>query len=885
MIPMQKLNKRVFFLIVSLFFLSPLHGQMVKGYFPYYRSVAQANAVAYNELTDVIYAFASIDANGNLAIMTPTTFDAVKLQCASKGVRLWVAIGGWGLSGNFSGVAADATRRNNLANACLNLCTTHNLAGIDIDWEFPAAGDKLNYTAMLKAIKEKIGPTYKLSAALGGESFTYGCVNKGHAVGVEAAAFTYLDYFNIMSYDAPGCFPNHTSLDFMQRSMEGWNALGCPYEKMIPGIAFYGRPDPDNHLWSTVADNTHFNDADGIVNGFGYDTKPTIEAKVNYAMCTMKTPGMMIWEISQDAPSSSSYDLLPVIKAAVNNCAVTCPFSKPNLGADVSLCGVSSVTLNSGIATNSPNRKFTWKRNGVDVVTNSTTATTLTNVNTAGTYKVVITEGTCTEEDEIVVSATLPTPSLGADKTICSPAFYNLSPSNLSSFPAGTSWQWFYGGTLVSGETTSSLTNVRKAGTYRLTSSISGCAATSDEIILSSNLPTPVDGCSGNTGPVSLSIANPGLGAGPYTWYATPSSTTVLHTGTSYSPSVATTTTFYVQDGALGASGSVGKPDNSGGWNGADYTQKIIFNVLQALTINSVVVYPSAAQNVTIRILGSDGSTVVAQKTFIGVGPGAQTLALNFNIPVGNGYFMDAVGTTGSLSYGGAFAYPSSIAGIISLTGQSPAWTAGDRYNYIFNWNVFSGSSCGRLPVIAKVGDCSTLPVTLSAFNLVKHTNKVELKWTTTSEQNNERFEIQRSANGEFYEVIGHVAGAGNSGQVINYSFVDHAPYSSTNYYRIVQFNFDGENSSSEIKSIDMGNVYQLTIAPNPFTDNIEIMLSDSHSKCLVKITDVSGKIILDREEEINDGKLKVGEGFLPGIYFVQIILNDEVFQTKIIKH
>jgi hypothetical protein len=574
-----------------------------------------------------------------------------------------------------------------------------------------------------------------------------------------------------------------------------------------------------------------------------------------------------------------------VVKNAVTNAAISCPFSKPDLGADVSLCGVTSITLSSGIITNSPNRKFTWKRNGVDVVTNSTSATNLTNVTTAGTYKVIITEGTCTEEDEIVVTATLPTPNLGVDKTICSPAFYNLSPSNLSSFPAGTSWQWFYGGTLVSGETTSSLTNIRKAGTYKLISSITGCSATSDEIVLSSNLPTPVDGCIGNTGAVSLSIANPGLGAGPYTWYASAGSTTVLHTGTSYSPNVATTTTFYVQDGATGASGTVGKSDNSGGWNSSDYTHKIVFNVMQELTINSVVVYPAASQNVTIRVLASDGVTVVAQKTFTSVGTGAQTLALNFNMPIGNGYIMDAVGTTGQLSYGGAFTFPSTISGVISLTGQSPAWTSVDRYNYIFNWNVSSGSSCNRLPVIAKVGSCSTLPVTFSDFILLKHSNEVELKWTTTSEQGNERFEIQRSIGGEFYEVIANIAGAGNSEHLKEYSFIDKAPFSTINYYRIVQFDLDGRNStSSELKSIDMGNIHHLTVAPNPFQENTEIILPQNLGKCHVKITDVSGKIMLEGEEEIYNGKLKVGENFLPGIYFVQIILNNEVLKSKIVK-
>ncbi|MCU0339083.1 MAG: histidine kinase [Spirosomaceae bacterium] len=46
-------------------------GQMVKGYFPYYRSAADVSNVQYDKITDLIYAFAALDANGNLQIMGP----------------------------------------------------------------------------------------------------------------------------------------------------------------------------------------------------------------------------------------------------------------------------------------------------------------------------------------------------------------------------------------------------------------------------------------------------------------------------------------------------------------------------------------------------------------------------------------------------------------------------------------------------------------------------------------------------------------------------------------------------------------------------------------------------------------------------------------------
>ncbi|MFN3405038.1 MAG: glycosyl hydrolase family 18 protein [Cytophagaceae bacterium] len=704
---------KLMFIFLFITSFSESNSQIVKGYFPYYRSVSQANAVNYSNLTDVVYAFADLDGNGNLTIRGPggtgdlTVFNAVKSNCSGSNVKLWIAVGGWGLSQNFSGVAADANKRNTLANACLSLCTTHNLEGIDIDWEFPLAGDKANFTLMLQAIRNKLGTSYKLSAALGGESFTYSCVNQGHAPGVEAAAFTYLDYFNIMSYDAPSCFDNHASVDFTKRAMDGWFAKGCPYEKMLPGIAFYGRCIGEQTYSALSATNPseYFNDADGILNGWCYDSRPTIELKVNYAMCTKGSPGVMIWELSQDR--TDQYSLLSATKAAVNACA--CPFSDPQLGSEKSLCGVSSITLNSGIAT-SPNRRFTWKRNGEVVVNNSASANTYV-VNSSGNYEVTVTEGTCSKSSGVTVTGTLLVPDLGSSRNLCNPPSLNLTPVNLSSFPPSVTWEWSYNNQMLNEQTGSTLNNVRRPGLYKLKAQATGCAAKEGQVSITSSLPVPEDACSPTTASVVLAISN--AEGGPYTWYSASTGGNSLGTGSTFNtPVISSTTTYYVQDGAPGAAGNIGRTDNTGGWFASDYTQKIVFNVLQPLSINSVTVYPSATQNITIRVLLSDNSTIVASKTFNNVGPSGQNLILNFNIPVGNGYLMDAVGTTGSLSYGGVYNFPASIPGIITLTGQIPSWTEADRYNYLFNWSITSGSPCSRMPVIANIGSC---PITTGA--------------------------------------------------------------------------------------------------------------------------------------------------------------------------
>ncbi len=878
---MKGIRIKLMFLVGMLAF-NTSYAQMVKGYFPYYRSVAQANAVQYNHLTDVIYAFADLAADGSLTIRGPggigdmSVFNAIKANCTANGVRLWVAIGGWDLSGNFSGVAGNATRRTALANACLNLCNTHGLAGIDIDWEFPAAGDAANYTLMLQAIKGALGTTYKLSAALGGESFIYSCVNQGHSVGVQAAAFTHLDYFNIMSYDAPACFPNHTSLDFMQRSMDGWYARGCPYEKMIPGVAFYGRPNPDSHLWYMVASSTHFNDEDGIVGGIGFDTKPTIEAKTNYAMCTRGAPGMMVWELTQDVAPSSPYALLPVLAAAVNACG--CPFGDPDLGADRSLCGTGgSITLSSGIAA-SGGRTFTWTRNGSPYAGTDPNNT----VTTAGTYAVTVSEGVnCVKVDEVVISASLPTPALGADRVICDPAFHTLAPSNLASFPGGTTWQWRRNSTIITGATSSSLANVREAGTYRLTASISGCSSTNDDIVLTSSVPVPVDGCAASA-PIPLAIT--GATAGPYTWYNVATGGSSLGTGTTFSASSAGT--YYVQAGAASPPYYVGLAGPANSFQNPTGTGVgLTFTTTATVTINSVDVFlPSGANgNIQISIRNSANSADVytGPLTAVNNSTGSVqrvTVPVGANLSAGN-YRMVATGTV-SLLVNTAPSYPITNNNV-SITGSFGLGS----YVFFFNWEIAgSGSACKRLPVVATVnGSCVAAPVELIRFAAKATNGQALLEWTTAQEINNDHFKIERSTDGDSFTEVERVEGQGNTSAIVEYEFLDPVFLSQKTYYRLAQYDLDGTVSYSKVISLEVSSASFVSISPNPFTAYTDLLVQSAQESVEVKLTDLQGRD-LGRQSLKTGEHHPIGEQLAPGIYILEIFTEEKIHRQKIIK-
>jgi hypothetical protein len=86
------------------------------------------------------------------------------------------------------------------------------------------------------------------------------------------------------------------------------------------------------------------------------------------------------------------------------------------------------------------------------------------------------------------------------------------------------------------------------------------------------------------------------------------------------------------------------------------------------------------------------------------------------------------------------------------------------------------------------------LPIELTEFTGTKYSEYNVLKWQTASEHNNSHFILERTTTGNFTEkdVINITAGAGNSTQLLDYSFVDTDAPAAINYYRLSQVDYDG---------------------------------------------------------------------------------------------
>lgn len=139
----------------------------------------------------------------------------------------------------------------------------------------------------------------------------------------------------------------------------------------------------------------------------------------------------------------------------------------------------------------------------------------------------------------------------------------------------------------------------------------------------------------------------------------------------------------------------------------------------------------------------------------------------------------------------------------------------------------------------------ASLPVTLVYFKADKSSGGNILQWATATEQNNDFFAIERSADGMTFFTIGTVAGVGNSTTLQRYSFVDTKAPAGTVYYRLRQVDKDAKFKFSNVATINTGTkAAGEKMYPNAVVDNLTISLSNAiNGNGSIKVFDAMGRL------------------------------------------
>ena len=176
--------------------------------------------------------------------------------------------------------------------------------------------------------------------------------------------------------------------------------------------------------------------------------------------------------------------------------------------------------------------------------------------------------------------------------------------------------------------------------------------------------------------------------------------------------------------------------------------------------------------------------------------------------------------------------------------------------------------------------DGRLLPIELTMlYGVCVDDNKVELRWQTASETNNDYFTILRSFDGINFEEIGIVMGAGTTTEFHNYEYYDTDEKEGVVYYKLRQTDFDGNTTESKVIAVQTcGKNAHFKIKQ----DEIEVFFRNPQANYVV-ITSVTGQIFYSKKfTNVEEARIAVPQR--KGIYIISVIDSKQITSEKFIR-
>lgn len=211
-------------------------------------------------------------------------------------------------------------------------------------------------------------------------------------------------------------------------------------------------------------------------------------------------------------------------------------------------------------------------------------------------------------------------------------------------------------------------------------------------------------------------------------------------------------------------------------------------------------------------------------------------------------------------------------------SGTTPCYSPTDLlYTTTYEWNMqlSDGGNMTMGPLWSFTTPGNPLPVTLIDFFAGIENRKVKLSWTTTTELDNNRFEIERSADGRIFDKIGEVPGNGNSNNLQKYVFYDEQPFAGKIFYRLKQVDVNNQSSYSNSRIVLFDDPHKLLVYPNPVPGPgvLTIYLANPVRRQLkIAIHDMTGRQVYTTTKNNIQNNFQIKPQLLPGIYTMSII-------------
>lgn len=267
--------------------------------------------------------------------------------------------------------------------------------------------------------------------------------------------------------------------------------------------------------------------------------------------------------------------------------------------------------------------------------------------------------------------------------------------------------------------------------------------------------------------------------------------------------------------------------------------------------------YPSSPPPFSLNNIGGDQITVTCGGTLIA---GTSYAA---NQPLGSSMELSATDLHNN--------------GITQEADYSPSSTP-------FRYNGVSGTDYGSP---GHAGHTFVLPVELEGFEARVVGRQVFLNWRTLSENNNSHFVVEHSTDGKPFLAIGRLSGAGNSQEPRKYQFLHTEPENGLNYYRLLQVDFDGATTRSEILAVEIESPdASLQLYPTAVDNTLTIEWQQAPRQPLtLTVFDLQGRVATSLEVSTEGRHAQLSVGHLPpGTYVLSVPQGREMQRARFFK-
>ncbi|MCW3093961.1 MAG: type sorting protein [Ferruginibacter sp.] len=191
--------------------------------------------------------------------------------------------------------------------------------------------------------------------------------------------------------------------------------------------------------------------------------------------------------------------------------------------------------------------------------------------------------------------------------------------------------------------------------------------------------------------------------------------------------------------------------------------------------------------------------------------------------------------------------------------------------NFTVDANVASANAT-RFRIVFK--RLTVLPIAFTAVKAYPVNETIQVDWLVQDEVNTIKYEVEKSANGSAFSLVNTTA-ANAAG---SYSWIDAAPFTGENFYRIKSTDRNGEIKYSQVVYVLMaGKANHFTIQPNPVKGNsIHLQFANQpKGNYQFNLFNNSGQLIWSTSLPISSGStsqvLKNNITLPDGVYQLQI--------------